>query len=113
MEWSPISERIMLACFKIKIHTLTIIQCYAPTEMTEKDKKEEFYEQLSEAITTVKKKDVIIVMGDMNAKTGPNNEGLEHVMGRHGIGNMNENGELFSELCANCDLIIGGISISS
>jgi len=44
----------------------------------------------------------------MNAKIGPNNEGLEHVMGRHGIGNMNENGELFSQLCANYDLIIGG-----
>jgi hypothetical protein len=39
-------------------------------------------------------------MVDMNAKIGPNSEGLEHVMGRHGIGNMNENGELFSELCA-------------
>ena len=47
-------------------------------------------------------------MGDMNAKIGSNNEGLEHVMGRHGIGNMNENGELFSEPCASCDLIIGG-----
>ena len=47
-------------------------------------------------------------MGDMKAKTGPNNEGMEHVMDRHRIGNMNENGELFSELCANYDLIIGG-----
>ena len=108
MEWSPISERIILARFKTKIRNLTIIQCYAPTEITEKDKKEEFCQQLSETITTVNKRDVIIVMGDMNAKIGPNNEGMEHVMGRHGIGNMNENGELFSELCANYDLIIGG-----
>jgi hypothetical protein len=29
-------------------------------------------------------------------------------MGRHGIGNMNENGEMFGELCASCDLVIGG-----
>ena len=54
--------------------------------MTEKGKKGEFYQQVSEAITTVKKRGVIIVMGDMNAKIGPNIEGLEHVMGRHGIG---------------------------
>jgi len=100
MEWSQISGRIILACFKTEIRSLTIIQCYAATEMTEKDKKEEFYQQLSEAITTVKKRNVIIVMGDMNDKIGPNDEGLQHVMGRHGIGNMNENGELFSELCA-------------
>jgi len=29
-------------------------------------------------------------------------------MGRHGIGNVNEYGELFSELCASHDLILGG-----
>jgi len=107
MEWSPVSERIILACFKTKIHNLTIIQWYAPTE-TDKDMKENFYQQLHETITAVLKRDGIIVMKDMNAKIGSNNEGLEHVMGRHGIGNMNENGELFSELCARCDLIIGG-----
>jgi len=76
--------------------------------MTDKDITEEFSQQLSETITTVQKRDAIIVMGDMNAKVGPNNVGLESVMGRHGIGNMNENGELFSELHASCDLIRGG-----
>jgi len=108
MERSPISERIILARFKTKIHKLTIIQCYAPTETTDNNMKEKFYQQLHETITAVHKRDVIIVMGDMNAKIGSDNEGLERVMGRHGIGNMNENGELFSELCASCELVIGG-----
>ena len=39
--------------------------------MTEKDKKEEFYQQLSEKIATVKRRDVIIVMGDINENIGP------------------------------------------
>ena len=39
MEWSPISERIILGSFKTKIRILTIIQCYAPKEMTGKDVK--------------------------------------------------------------------------
>jgi uncharacterized protein (UPF0261 family) len=108
MEWSPISERIMIAHFKTKIRSLTIIQYYAPMEVTEKYKKEEFYHQLSETVTTFKKRNVIIMMRDMNAKIGSNNEGMEHVMGRHGIGNMHENGELFNDLCANYDLVIGG-----
>ena len=50
MEWSPISERIIVARFKTRIRNLTIIQCYAPVEITEKDEKEEFYQQLSETI---------------------------------------------------------------
>ena len=29
-------------------------------------------------------------------------------MGRHGLGKRNENGDIFIELCANYDLIIGG-----
>jgi hypothetical protein len=30
----------------------------------------------------------IMMMGDMNAKIGSNNKGLEHVMGQHVIGAM-------------------------
>jgi len=108
MEWSPVSERMIIASFKTKIRNLTITQCYAPAEMTDKDMKENFYQQMHETITAVQKRDVIIVMGDRNAKIGSNNDGLEHVMDRHGMGNMIENGELLSELCASCDLIIGG-----
>jgi len=43
--------------------------------MTDKDMKEEFYQQLSKTIITVPKRDAIIVTGDMNAKVGPNNKG--------------------------------------
>ena len=68
MEWSPISERIILARSKTKIRNLTIIQSYAPTEMMDKDIKEKFYQQLHETVIAVQKMDVIIVMGDMNAK---------------------------------------------
>ena len=55
MEWSPISEGIILACFKTKICNLTIIKCYAATQMTDKNMKEKFYQQLHEKITAVKK----------------------------------------------------------
>jgi hypothetical protein len=34
-------------------------------------------------------------MGDMNAKVGAENEGLEHILGKYGLGNQNRNGELF------------------
>jgi hypothetical protein len=48
-------------------------------------------------------------MGERNTKVGPNNEGLEQVMGIHGLGEMNENGEMFPNFCASHDLVIGGI----
>jgi hypothetical protein len=39
-------------------------------------------------------------MGDMKAKVGAGTEGLEHIMGKHGHGLQNQNGELFVDLCA-------------
>ena len=44
----------------------------------------------------------------MNAKVGSDNTGREQVMGKEGIGNINENGELFSDFCAHNDMVIGG-----
>ena len=48
------------------------------------------------------------MMGDFNAKIGDVNQGLKHVMGRYGLGKRNENGEIFIDLCANYEMIIGG-----
>ena len=48
-----------------------------------------------------------ILMGDTNAKVGADNTNSEHIMGRHGIGVQNENGELFVEFCTFNDLVIG------
>ena len=47
-------------------------------------------------------------MGDLNAKIGADNTGYEQVMGKHGLGRMNENGEQFAEFFAQNNLVIGG-----
>nr|CAH8830174.1 unnamed protein product [Trichobilharzia regenti] len=52
--------------------------------------------------------DMKILMGDMNAKLGPDNTGRELIMGREALGEMNENGELFADFCAFNELVIGG-----
>ncbi|VDO70658.1 unnamed protein product, partial [Schistosoma margrebowiei] len=47
-------------------------------------------------------------MGDLNAIVGIDNTGYEDIMGRHGLGERNENGERFANLCAFNKLVIGG-----
>ena len=46
--------------------------------------------------------------GDFNAKIGTDNTGYEGTMGTYGLGQMNENGERFADLCALNQLVIGG-----
>ncbi|KAJ8351936.1 hypothetical protein SKAU_G00234120 [Synaphobranchus kaupii] len=87
---------------------LNIIQCYAPTNDTIEEKKDDFYDQLQGVLDRLRTKDVTILMGDFNAKTGAENNGYEDIMGTHGLGQMNENGERFADLCSLNQLVIGG-----
>ena len=50
-------------------------------------------------------RNVIIVMGDFNAKIGSNNRGYEEIIGQQGLGEIK--GERFAGLCATNDLVIG------
>jgi exonuclease III len=105
IEWHPVSPRIIVAHFKTTIRNITMIQCYAPTAVADEDERQEFYVQLNEVLRKQKKRDIIILGGDLNAKVGQENEGL---MGRHGLGERNENGQLLVDFCARHDLVIGG-----
>lgn len=108
MEWEPISERIISARFASKGRNLTIIQCYAPTNLPGLEDKEQFYGQLQGAIGKVQRRDMLILMGDVNAKVVTGNSGREDIMGKEGLGEINENGDMFVDFCAFNDLCIGG-----
>ena len=87
---------------------ITLIQCYARTNDTEESIKDTFYEQLQAEIQQAPLHDLIVVMGDLNAKVGNNNINMDRVMGKHGCGTMNDNGERLVELCSAYNLVIGG-----
>jgi hypothetical protein len=108
LEWAPISERLMKARIKAKHRNITIVLGYAPTESETLEEKDSFYEAAAGVLAVVPRRDVILLMGDFNARVGADNENLEHVLGPHGIGEMNENGGFLVELCGNHDLKVGG-----
>ena len=85
-----------------------MIACYAPTEDAEEEIKDEFYDQLEEEIQTTPRHDVLMVVGDLNARVGEENTGRERAMGTEGFGCINNNGERLSDLCVENNLVIGG-----
>ncbi|VDO89511.1 unnamed protein product [Schistosoma margrebowiei] len=85
--WESHGSRIIKASFKTKEGILmNINQCYAPTNDSNDDIKDQFYERLQSNIEKCPRKDLIILMGDLNAKVGIDNTGYEDIMGRHGLG---------------------------
>jgi len=107
LEWEPISDRIMKAHFNSKHCKLINILCYAPTNESDKEDKEDWYEQLQQAVAKVPQHDMLLIIGDMNAKVGSENSKCERAMGEHGCGVMNDNGERLVDFCLNNDYVIG------
>ncbi|VDP52872.1 unnamed protein product [Schistosoma margrebowiei] len=95
--WESHGSRIIKASFKTKKEgiLMNIIQCYAPTNDSNDDIKDQFYERLQSVIEKCPRKDLTILMRDLNAKVRIDNTGYEDIMGRHGLGERNDNGERF------------------
>ena len=63
---------------------MTVIQVYAPTRNAEEAEVEQFYEDLKDLLElTPKKKKVLFIIGDWNAKAG--SQEIPGVIGKFGL----------------------------
>jgi len=108
LSFRQVSERLITARLQGKHCKITVVQCYAPTNDASEEEKDRFYSSLRGVVEEVPTHDVLVVMGDFNAKIGRENTGLERVIGKHGCGEMNENGERLIDFSLECSLVVGG-----
>ena len=116
--WEAHGPRIIMASFgtknrnktepRLKTINMNIVQVYAPTNDATEENKDDFYDRLQTVMDKLPAKDVNIVMGDFNAKVGSDNSNYEDIMGKHGLGEINDNGERFQGFCAFNSLVVGG-----
>ncbi|VDP69371.1 unnamed protein product [Schistosoma mattheei] len=108
--WESHGPRIIKASFKTKKEgiSMNIIPCYAPTNDYNEDAKDQFYDRLFSIIEKCPTKDLTILIGDLSANVGMDNNGYEDVMGRHGLGERNENASLNPP---NIDAALTGLSM--
>ncbi|XP_050164941.1 craniofacial development protein 2-like [Myiozetetes cayanensis] len=69
-----------------------LFRIYAPTLQADPAEKDKFYDDLRRLIQKVPADDKIIILGDFNARVGKNSEAWKGVLGKHGVGNCNDNG---------------------
>ena len=109
LEWRPpISERIITARFDSKYVKISMVQTYAPTEDSSDEDKDAFYEMLQTVVSELPKHDIKIITRDLNAKVGSTNPGVKEIMGTHGMGIQNNNGERLVSFCDFNNLVITG-----
>ena len=59
-------------------------------------------------LTGCNRHDVIVLMGDLNAKVEKDNKSREEVILKHRVGNMNDNGERLSDFCSTNGFVVTG-----
>ncbi|XP_063911999.1 putative autophagy-related protein 11 [Zophobas morio] len=103
-----LNEEGAMCCLRLKgrFQKIILINVRAPTEKTDIEVKEEFYETLDKEYGKIKKYDLKIVLGDLNAKIG------QEELFRPTIGKCskyevtNNNGQILIEFAREKDMII-------
>ena len=90
--------------FQGKPFNITVIQVYAPTSNAKDAEVEQFYEDLRDLLELTPKKDLLVIIGDWNAKVG--SQEIPGVTGKFGLGVQNEAGQRLTEFCQENALVI-------
>ena len=90
--------------FQGKPFNIIVIKVYAPTSNAEEAEVEQFYEDLQDLQELTLKKDVLLNIGDWNAKVG--SQETPGVTGKFGLGVQNEAGQRLIEYCQESTLVI-------
>ena len=81
--YCALSDRILLVRIHGKPFNLPRIQVYAPTSASLEEEVEDFYIDLEDAYKKCGNHDIVIVMGDMNAKVGGEHDISQEIVGKH------------------------------
>ena len=91
--------------FQGKPFSITVNQVYAPTSNAKEAEVEQFYEDLQGLLelTPKKKKKVLFIIVDWNAKVG--SQEIPGVKGKFGLGVQNEAGQRLIKFCQENELV--------
>ncbi|BHF71520.1 hypothetical protein SprV_0401457800 [Sparganum proliferum] len=93
LAWETVNDRMAYVRLKGHFTNISIVTVYAPTSAAEQRDKEAFYSQLQALVERLPRRDLLIVVGDWNGRTGPGDPTTSHLLGRFGLGSRCENGE--------------------
>ena len=98
------SQRMISVRFQGKPFNITVIQVSASTSNTEEAEVKWFYEDLQDLLELTPQKDVLVIIGDWNAKVG--SQEIPGVTGKFGLGVQNEVGQRLTEFCQENTMVI-------
>ena len=95
--------------FQGKLFNITVIQLCAPRSNAEEAEVKWSYEDLQDLLELTPQKDVLLIIGDWNAKAG--SQEIPGVTGKFGLEVQNEAGQRLMEFCHENALVIANTLI--
>ena len=101
-------DRMISVRFQDKQFNITVIQVCSSTINAEEAAVERFYEDLQDLLKLTPKKDMLLIIGDWNAKVG--SQEIPILTGKFGLGVQNEAGQRLIEFSQETALVIANTS---
>ena len=100
------TERLLTLHLCTTQGSATFVCAYAPTNCSDEEAKDKFYEELDQTLKNVPTNERLYLLGDFNARVGADKDSWSACLGNYGTGKMNDNGQRMLELCTSHNLII-------
>ena len=101
--YEPVNDRVLKIRFNAKPRNVTMIQAYSPTTTASEEEVNKFYRDLHETVSKSPRQDILLMMGDFNAKVGNEVNGANGGLGMH---EANEAGERLIDFCLHHQLVL-------
>ncbi|KAJ2952534.1 hypothetical protein O0L34_g6852 [Tuta absoluta] len=104
LNYLPVSDRVMLLQLRARPININILQVYAPTTGHSDTITDNFYEEVGQTMTKLKKGDCTIVLGDFNSKVGEGT--VQDIVDGYGLGVRNDRGDRLVQFCQEEQLVV-------
>ena len=101
------TERLLTLRLSTADGLVNLVCVYSPTLNSPGEVKGQFNESLDAAIGKIPFSEHIFLLGDFKTRVGAERKSRPSILGHHGIGKMNENGQRLLELCCYHSLCVG------
>ena len=103
LKWAGVGKRKHGRCKRDKDMYVSVICVYAPTAKAPPGIKQNFFAELQDTLDKIPKSDILVVLGDFNARVGVLDQDSDlwrGILGRHGMIERNLAGHELLEFCA-------------
>ena len=106
IRWNLANERLCSIRIRGKLYSYSLICAHTPTDESDDDVKDEFYDSLNRLYSLCPSYDTKVLLGDFNAKLGREGVGSASV-GKHSLHNVStDNGRRLADWATSREVVV-------